>query len=301
VNDVPRVAAAQAGLFSRRQAYDEGWSPRQVRRRLDAGRWRTVAGGALAADDLKVSSRELAWAVALTWPRAVISHELAGALRRFPIRPPVVGTATVGRDHGLVSPGLLAHRCRLDDRDVSQVIGLPTTTERRTAVDLLAALPAAQARQLWAWISTRRILDLAGLEAEAGRRPGWHGTPQLRWLLALGASGSLSVGEDVLHQVLREAQLTGWTANAPIRVGGRLVAVADVLFEQARVVIEVDGYAAHSGPESFQRDRARQNALILAGYIVLRFTWSDLTRRRDAVLREIRTALARGLRPQSAH
>jgi very-short-patch-repair endonuclease len=301
VDEVPRVAATQAGLFSRRQAYAEGWSSRQVRRRLEAGRWRTVAGVALAAADVEVSSRELAWAVALTWPRAVISHELAGALRRFPIPPPVVGTATVGRDQGLVSPGLLAHRCHLDQRDVSQVLGLPTTTERRTAVDLLAALPADQARRLWAWLSTRGVLDAAGLAAEIQRRPGRPGTPQLRRLLELGASGSLSAGEDLLHQLLREARLTGWTANAPIRVQGRLVAVADVVFEPARVIIEIDGYTAHSGPESFQRDRTRQNALILAGYIVLRFTWLDLTRRPQAVVREIRAALTRGPRPQSAH
>ena len=66
----------------------------------------------------------------------------------------------------------------------------------------------------------------------------------------------------------------------------------DVLFEQERVVIEVDGYGTHSSREAFQRDRTRQNELVAAGYRVLRFTWDDLDRRPAAVIRQVRTALA---------
>ncbi|MFL6101073.1 MAG: type IV toxin-antitoxin system AbiEi family antitoxin domain-containing protein [Actinomycetales bacterium] len=49
VPEIPDVALRQSGVFSRAQAYDAGWSPRQVRRRLDAGRWRPIAGAALCA------------------------------------------------------------------------------------------------------------------------------------------------------------------------------------------------------------------------------------------------------------
>ncbi|MDP9221070.1 MAG: type IV toxin-antitoxin system AbiEi family antitoxin domain-containing protein, partial [Actinomycetota bacterium] len=86
-SDVPFEAVNQRGTFTRQQAYDEGWDARQVRRRLDAGRWKVVAGSALAAGQCEVGPWQLAFAVVLTWPGAVISHQLAGALHGFPVDP----------------------------------------------------------------------------------------------------------------------------------------------------------------------------------------------------------------------
>ncbi len=65
---------------------------------------------------------------------------------------------------------------------------------------------------------------------------------------------------------------------------------ADFLFEASRVVVEVDGFAYHSDAEAFNRDRTKQNALILARYVVLRFTWLDLTEYPDRVIAEVRRA-----------
>ena len=45
----------------------------------------------------------------------------------------------------------------------------------------------------------------------------------------------------------------------------RVIAVVDELFVAERLVIEVDGYQWHSSRQAFQRDRARQNALVAAG------------------------------------
>lgn len=59
-----------------------------------------------------------------------------------------------------------------------------------------------------------------------------------------------------------------------------------------RLVIEVDGYAYHSGDDRFQRDRTKQNALLAAGWRVLRFTWADLVDRPDTVLARITEILA---------
>ncbi|MGI8814055.1 MAG: endonuclease domain-containing protein [Pseudonocardia sp.] len=45
----------------------------------------------------------------------------------------------------------------------------------------------------------------------------------------------------------------------------------DFAFPVARLVVEVDGWAWHSDAARFRSDRARQNALVLAGWAVLRF------------------------------
>ena len=160
---------------------------------------------------------------------------------------------------------------------------LPITTERRTALDLLRSMPWEEARELWAWLVTRQQLSLDDLMAELKTGAGRTGTAQLRRLATASRTGSLSPAEDRLHRLLAAARITGWTANARVQVGRRTV-VVDVLFEAARVVIEVDGYRTHSSREAFQRDRSRQNDLVSAGYLVLRFTWEDLTRRPAVVV-----------------
>ncbi len=290
--DVPFEAVNQAGTFTRSQAYADGWTPRQVRRRLQAARWKRVAGIALTAADTEVGPWQLAFAVVLSWPEAVISHELAAALHGFPVDTKGVGTATVPLHRSLKARGLRSHRLPIRPAEIGRVGGLPVTGERRTALDLLRHLPWDQARDLWAWLSTRRRLTLDDLAAEA-TRAGVHGNRQLRRLVRASASGALSAGEDRLHDLLRTERIGGWEANARIVLVPGRVAVADVLFRRHRLVIEVDGYASHGGRTAFQRDRTRQNDLVGAGYVVLRFTWADLVDRPALVARTIRAALAR--------
>jgi very-short-patch-repair endonuclease len=294
LGEIPEVAKRQGGTFSRMQAYDEGWSERQVRRRLASGRWKVVGGKALGAKDLDLDAWALAYAVVLSWPGAVVSHQVAAGLRGWPVKLGIVGTATVPHARGLAARGLRAYRSELADVDMSRFRGLRVTTERRTAVDLLGTLPWDQSRNLWAWLVTRQVVTAAQLEASVDARAGKHGVSQLRRLIAASSTGSLSAAEDRLHQLLGAAGIDGWRANVPIRVGGRIVAVVDVLFESHRLVIEVDGWRSHGDREAFQRDRTKQNRLVAHGYTVLRFTWEDLTARPADVVREIRRCLASG-------
>lgn len=53
----------------------------------------------------------------------------------------------------------------------------------------------------------------------------------------------------------------------------------------------MDGWAWHSDVARFRADRAKGNALVGAGWVLLRFTWHDLRDRPDHVVREVRAAL----------
>jgi very-short-patch-repair endonuclease len=67
----------------------------------------------------------------------------------------------------------------------------------------------------------------------------------------------------------------------------------DFAWPEHRVVVETDGWQAHGTPYAFQADRTETNVLQLAGWLVLRFTWEDLTRRSRRVAATVKAALAR--------
>ena len=61
-----------------------------------------------------------------------------------------------------------------------------------------------------------------------------------------------------------------------------------------RLVVEVDGEAFHAGAAEFEHDRARDAQLALWGFVVLRFSYRQVTERWAEVDAAIRAALAAG-------
>ena len=66
----------------------------------------------------------------------------------------------------------------------------------------------------------------------------------------------------------------------------------DFFWPAKRLVIQADGYTYHSMPSAFERDRDRDQQLTLAGYTVVRFTYKQVTRQRQAVADRIRRLLS---------
>jgi len=96
-----------------------------------------------------------------------------------------------------------------------------------------------------------------------------------------------------MSRLLRNGRITGWAANVEIRDADGFIGIGDIVFDILKLVVEVDGWAFHTTPERFQRDRGRQNRLVAAGWTVLRFTWRDLVERPGYVLATIRAMLDR--------
>lgn len=296
LDTVPLVAAGQAGVFSREQARAEGWSQHQICRRLRTGHWLRVAGTALARADAPVSATGLVWAVRLTWPDAVASHRTAAQFHRFPIDAealePGVVDAVVARPLRSLRD-VRSHLLPLGPHDVRRIPGgARVTTPQRTALDCLRTLAPEHALRLVPWLLTRKVLSRKEIALAARDGLGRWGTPQLVRLLRVTAGEAYSPAERLMHEALRRARFTGWTANATVTDRLGIIGVVDVLFAAERVVVEVDGWLAHADRATFQSDRARQNRLVTAGYLVLRFTWEDLTRRPGTVTARIREALA---------
>ncbi len=188
-------------------------------------------------------------------------------------------------------PGLKPMRIRLETDEVELLGGVPATSRRRTAVDCLATLPWAQALDLYAWLSTRTVLTHTQLAGYTRHRFGRVGTAQLVRLVRATQRGAVSEAESLFHALMRRAAVTGWRAGVVLFDDLGAIGVVDVVFDSARLVVEIDGERAHRGREAFLRDRRKQNRLVNAGYRVLRFTWWDLTERPEAVIAEVLACL----------
>ena len=99
-----------------------------------------------------------------------------------------------------------------------------------------------------------------------------RGAPALRAALALEPALTRSEAERRLLALIRAAELPRPQTNA--RIGPYEV---DAVWSQARVVVEVDGYAFHGTRAAFERDRRRDADLAARRFAVLRFTWRELT------------------------
>ena len=69
-------------------------------------------------------------------------------------------------------------------------------------------------------------------------------------------------------------------------------AEVDLLAAGLRLAVEIDGYYHFRDPEGYRRDRRKDALLQRRGYLVLRFLAEDVVTRLEAILEEIRGAVA---------
>jgi very-short-patch-repair endonuclease len=289
----PDPSRLQAGTFTARQAAEGGYTDYRVRRLLRDGRWVVVLGSVYAESGTAITEASLAWAGRLAaGGDAVVSHGTAARL--WGLRTPTEADVhvTVPRPCRLRIAGLRTHRLELAEDDLDVVAGVLCTNLVKTVVECLMWLPEEYGRAMLLDAVQRGVVswtDLDRLLRRSGRR---HGSPRARAVLTDLEHGAHSEAEVLAHRILRAAGLAGWEANVPVYDALGLVGVVDLLFRRERLVIEIDGRAYHSSPDAFQRDRTRQNRLVAAGYVVLRFTWEDLVERPGYVVSAIIGAIA---------
>lgn len=129
-------------------------------------------------------------------------------------------------------------------------------------------------------------VKLADLEVAHRDNLGRTGSAAAGRLLASATSGGRSEAERLLHRLLQEAEIPGWEAQFRI---DRYA--ADVAFPNARIAIEVDGWAFHGDAQRHHKDLRRHNVLENAGWRVLGFDWHRLVGDPEGVVSEIRIAL----------
>ncbi|MDQ0734034.1 endonuclease domain-containing protein [Arthrobacter agilis] len=118
------------------------------------------------------------------------------------------------------------------------------------------------------------------LQRLQGRRNG-----RARAALAMVECTADSVIEVVARLLLRGA---GLDVQPQVPIPG--VGQVDFLVE-GFLIVEIDGAAFHSDRQAYRRDRLRNNTAVLAGYLVLRFTYEDVMFHPEELLATVLTAL----------
>lgn len=202
---------------------------------------------------------------------AVLSHRSAAALRD--LRPSVRASidVSVPRRSGRSRPGIDLHKTTtLRAEDVTIIEGIPCTTVARTLLDLADVVGRRELGRAVEQAELLRLLDVRALEALLVRAGGRRRAGVLREVLIAAAEPALTASE-LEERFLSLCDGTGLPrpeVNVPIPVAGGHV-TPDFLWRAERLVVETDGHAFHGHRRAFERDRHRDQLLMLAGHQVV--------------------------------
>lgn len=285
--NVSSVAARQRGLVLRTQLRDCGLTDRAIARRVAAGRLHRFGPGIYLVGHpvLPPLAREQA-ALLTAGPAAALSHHTAAHLYAIVrAEPPAVHVTVTGSARPRARPGLVVHRAPLGPADVRRRESLRLTSPARTLLDLASVLDrpalerAVHEAQVLRLVTEREIAERI---ARAGPLPGVRA---LRTAIS-DPHVTRNVAESRLLALLRRIGAEPTATNTIL--GGHEV---DVLFAPQRLVLELDGFAAHGTRRAFERDHVRDGDLAAAGYRTFRVTWRRLTRETRALERTLKRAL----------
>jgi hypothetical protein len=286
----------QFGVVSLRQLREIGLAEGAVEARVRAGRLHRVHRGVYSVGHRLLAGQGRWMAAVLACVSgSALSHRSSAALWELtPDQRSVVDV--IAPVHGGRSrPGIYVHRSsRLCPADITSHRGIPCTTVARTLLDLASCVPRRRLERAVEQAEVLGLFDLAATEAVLARNQGVPGLRALRVVLAAPA------GETVTRSELEERflALCGRFAiprprvNAWIALEGDGVEV-DFLWPEHHLVVETDGHATHRTRQAFERDHRRDQRLALAGYLVLRLTWRQLTFEPVAIARTVQASLRR--------
>jgi very-short-patch-repair endonuclease len=139
-----------------------------------------------------------------------------------------------------------------------------TLARGRSAISLEEALNRGIAR---------RQFTVGRLAARLDVGPGHHlALRQIFEVYRDGGAPNTSVLETLIFRALRAAGLPLPVRQYPITLASARY-VLDFAYPAQRIFLEGDGFGAHLARRTFHNDRVRQNLLILAGWLPLRFAW----------------------------
>jgi very-short-patch-repair endonuclease/predicted transcriptional regulator of viral defense system len=288
---IATLAARQHGVISRAQLTALGLGAGAIKHRIGLGRLHPLYRGIYAVGHRSLT-REAGWmaAVLAARPDSVLSHLSAAGL--WGVRDSRRAVVEVTAPRKLrARAGIEVHRVVLAADEVTVERGIPVTTPARTLFDLAAVVSLDQLEHAFNEAEYRRLTSPVSLDGLLARYPGRRGTKALRRVL----QNHRENGETRTRSDLERALISLVDAHGlprpkinPLTNHGEL----DAMRPDQRLIVECDGFAAHGTRKAFEDDRARDRALVVAGWRVIRLTWRQLTTEPDTIAEQLRSLLS---------
>lgn len=275
-------------------------SPSALRWRLRSGRWQQPCRGVVVAHSGPLTGIQML-RVAVLWagPGAVLAgltaarrqgfrgfDEKAGAIHLL-----VPANRTVRDNRPRLR--LVVHYSRhLTAEDIHPAREPPQTRIPRSLVDAAAWMGTDRgARAVLAAGVQQRLVRVADLMAEAERNPRLHRRPLILQTLADIAGGAQALSElDFGRLVIRQFGLPEPDRQVARRDARGKRRWLDAVWEQARVIAEIDG-AAHLDALEYWDDMDRDNGFQLKHYQVFRYPAWVVRHNPEYVAAQLREAL----------
>lgn len=291
--EVLDLAAQQGGYVTRDQLISRGMSPSAVDRRVNESEVALVTPGVYqvipSSDHI-----DLMRGAVLALPDAVVSHQSAAHLLRFPKLPALEPTVVVPSHTTHRFPGVTVRRCDdLIEADIVEVEGLVVTNATRTFFDLGRLLNPREFDAIGEALVIASKLDLDQFEQLTSRlaRRGKPGSKAAHEFLEirLGNDRWATILERKGRAVLSSAGLPDPMPQYPIpwSPGRRF----DDAYPHARVALEWDSRAWHQQRAAMAADRRRDREAAAQGWVVLRFTWDEVTDKPHEIVAAVTTLL----------
>jgi len=144
-----------------------------------------------------------------------------------------------------------------------------------------------------------RIFDLRAIEDVLARASGRHGAPMLEAIIAAyrcGVTLRRSEMQQRFPAICDAASIPGPEVNVWLALRGGAGFTPDFVWRRYGLVEKTDGMRYHATRAGFQRDRRCDQALMVAGWRVVRFTWRQVFHEADQVTATVHALLDQHLR-----
>ena len=286
-----RLATRQHGVVARWQLVSLGFGRKAIEVAIRDERLSRIHEEVFAVGHTRLSQRGFWWAAVLAYgPGAVLSHQSGAVLWELRRRRsgPIHVTASRGRQGLRRRMGIWIHRCKLRPEEATVHAGIPVTSVARTLFDLAEVTPYDDAKKAAEAADRRNLLLLRELEEVCEWGRGRRALrPVRRLLIELGAPAE---GRSPL-EIRFAAFVSEHRLPTPLQNVEVLGHEVDALWPTAKLIVELDSWEHHGHRAAFERDRARDPKLLIAGYRTIRVTHRRLDREPDQLAAEIRQLL----------
>ncbi len=287
-----KCAAANGKLALVSHLVQLGANDRNIRRWVSQGKLHEVAPGVIALPGADVSHPVQALATALATEGFVDGMAALWFYRIVAECPPIFDVCvgrTSSRHVQAADRSIRLHRPIALNPETTPIDGVQVASVETALCRACCDNEQAVIARLMLGAVRRGVTSIDKLATFADQHPRVAGMAQFRRCVAEFPT-TASAFEKRFASILEQADIRGWKQEHRVRLDGASYYI-DFAWIDLKIAIELDGRAYHDDDAAFEKDRKRQNALVLAGWMVLRFTWSQLTTDSAAVLKQVRATL----------